>query len=80
MSRGKLRSVKKRVKNQVLKPIDYLIIGRQIGRVGHCGMCLGCLCYFDFCDWAQELKEHDYEKEKKAKKEMRLREVQGVGR
>jgi hypothetical protein len=49
-----------RTKNLV--PIDYLRIGRAIGRMGYCGECIGCLCYHDFCDWVMELRDHDAEK------------------
>jgi hypothetical protein len=44
-------------------PIDYLRIGRAIGKHGYCGECIGCLCYRDFCDWADELRDHDYDRE-----------------
>ena len=47
--------------------IDYLRIGRAIGKRGYCGECIGCLCYRDFCDWADELRDHDYDRDMKRK-------------
>lgn len=47
----------KRGAQRKLAPIDYLRIGKAIGKMGYCGECCGCLVYRDFCDWAMELKE-----------------------
>jgi hypothetical protein len=47
-----------------IEPIDYLRIGRAIGKQGYCGECIGCMCYRDFCDYADDLQAHDREKEK----------------
>lgn len=56
---------KTKTKQKPLKPIDYLRIGRAIGKMGYCGECAGCLCYRDFCDYADDLRDHDREKESK---------------
>ena len=61
------RKAVKKAKPKTLMPIDYLRIGRAIGKHGYCGECLGCLCYRDFCDWADELRDHDYDRDLKRK-------------
>lgn len=55
-----------------LEPIEYLVIGRAIGRSGFCGRCMGCLCYRDFCDYADALRDHDRETNEKLARGLEL--------